>query len=66
MKLARIGVAGGDERRRSTRRQRERGPVISSHAAFAKDERLVFRVLERRRQHRRDDDVQREIASLAE
>ncbi len=57
--LARLtpSLAPAPERRRDARRERHQGPVIPSQHAFAREERLVLRDLERRRERRRDDDV---------
>lgn len=55
--LARLTPSLAPERRRLGRRERVPEPVIPSQHAFARDERLVLRALERRRERRRGEDV---------
>lgn len=51
------------DRRQKQRRRAESCRTISSHKAFDKEERLVFKELERRKELRRDVDVRRVVAA---
>jgi hypothetical protein len=59
MKIGRLSI----DRRRHHRRGRQR-TVISTHHAFERAERALFRQLERRRDVRRSVDVRRVLAEL--
>lgn len=50
------------DRRQEQRRRGEPCRVISTHKAFDREERMVFKELERRRELRRDVDVRRVVA----
>lgn len=63
-KLARLIDEDDFERRASERREQGATSVLSTHKAFAREERGIFRLLERRRELRRTVDVRRGIAAV--
>jgi hypothetical protein len=64
--LARLTPSLLEERRCSGRRERPEGPVIASQHAFEREERLILRELERRRERRREEDVTAALRGSAE
>lgn len=63
-KLARLIDENDFERRAAERRGPGTSAVLSTHKAFAREERGIFRQLERRRELRRTVDVRRGIAAV--
>lgn len=52
------------DRRRENRRQGEPAAVVTTSRAFDREERMVFKRLERRRTLRRTRDIQRAVAQV--
>ncbi|PID39540.1 MAG: hypothetical protein CSA65_09640 [Proteobacteria bacterium] len=53
------------ERRRADRRERAAVELLPTHTTFAREERGVFRQLERRRELRRAVDTRRAVAAIS-